>query len=144
MLASATRVLAVVVDVFGAVLCVLAWLLPRRLQAMRDHGGAEFTPGFRSLVEALTSLIAAFSILAALAAVLVVLPVQQMRSTLSVVLGVIAYTLFTTGIVTSVYCRLKRPLSGTAPTERDVYLALRLLLLGLGFAMFTLASVIWL
>ena len=128
--------------VFGFVLLFLVWWLPNHIEYMRTHGGAEFGPGFQSLREALQSLMTAFSILAAVAAAFVILPLHEIKSTPSVMLGVITCSIFSAGILKSVYLSLIRPLSGIAPSLQSVYWPLRLLLLGLSFMMFTLASTI--
>ena len=124
----------------GFVFLFLIWWIPYHIERLRNHGGGYFTPGFESLQKALTSLITAFSILSAIAAVFIGLPFYVMKSTLSIVLGVITFIIFSFGIVSSLYLLLIRPLSGTEPTTQQCYYPLKLLLLGLGFTMFTLAS----
>ena len=124
----------------GFVLLFLIWWIPHHIERLRNHGGGYFTPGFPSLQTALISLITTFSILSAIAAVFIGLPLYEMKPKLSIALGVITFIIFSSGIVLSLYLALIRPLSGTAPTMKQFYCPLRLLLLGLGFTMFTLAS----
>lgn len=114
----ATKYLTII---FGLVLLFLVWWLPNHIEHMRNHGGGVFGPGLPSLREALQSLITAFSILAAIGAVFIILPFHEVKSTLSVILGIITFSIFSTGILKSVYLSLIRPLSGTAPTLQNVY-----------------------
>lgn len=124
----------------GFVLLFLIWWIPHHIERLRNHGGGYFTAGSQSLAAALTALIAAFSVLFAMAAVFISLPLYETKGVLSMSLGVVTFLIFSSGIVMSLYLALIRPLSGTAPTTKQFYLPLRLLLLGLGFTMFTLAS----
>lgn len=128
----------------GFVFIILALWLPNHIEQMREHGeggvSAEFTPGFVSLAEAIASLITAFSILSAIAIALFVLPSSETKSTISILLSVITLIIFLAGIVWTLYISLIRPLAGTAPSPHNVYWSLRLLLMGLSFTMFTLAS----
>ena len=126
---------------FGAIFIFLIWGLPRRIERMRNHGGAVYGAGGQSIIEALRYLVTAFSILAAISGVYIILPFQG-KSTPSIILGTITLIIFLIGILLSVYLTIIRPLSGTAPTQQKIYWLLRLLLLGLGFIMFTLASII--
>ena len=132
--------------VCGCALLFLMWWMPRRIEGLRDHGGGLFTPGSPSLEKALgslmRSLIATFSIFSAIAAVFIGLPLCETRGAGSLALGIATFVLFSSGIVLSLYLALIRPLSGTAPTLKQCYWALRLLLVGLGFTMFTLASLL--
>jgi len=111
------------------------------MENMRNHGGSEFKPGFPSLKEALTNLISASSIFAALAAVFLVVPFQSNSNPepFLILFALLTFIIFLTAILTMSYFLLIRPLSGTAPTSENVYMSLRLLLLGLAFTLFTLA-----
>jgi len=126
--------------VCGVGLLILVWWIPQHIEGLRNHGGGYFTSGAQSLGTALTSLTATFSILFAIAAAFISLPVYETKGVLPTALGVITFLIFSAGIVFSLYLALVRPLSGTAPTTKQFYWPLRLLLLGLGFSMFTLAS----
>jgi len=130
----------ILILISGFALLFLTWWIPRHIGRLRNHGGGLFTAGFPSLEKALRSLIAAFSILFAGAAVFISLPLYEAKGALSIALGVITFFIFSSGIVLSLYLALIRPLSGTAPTTQRFYWPLRLLLLGLSFTMFTLAS----
>lgn len=127
---------------FGLSLLFLIWWLPEHIEHMRNHGGGVFGPGLPSLVEALKSLITASSIFAAIAALFVILPFQGTGYPLAVLLGLLTFVVFLSGILTIVYFLLIRPLSGTAPTLQNVYLSLRLILLGLALTVFTIALII--
>jgi len=134
----------------GIVFLFLIWWLPNHIERLREHGGegcsAVFGAGSGSVKEALekasSTLISAFSVLSAVLVAVVALPFSEMKSTLSTILTTITLIIFSIGLILSLYLSLIRPLSGTAPTPKKVYLLLRLLLLGLGFTMFTLASII--
>jgi hypothetical protein len=134
----------IVLIFFGIVFFFLTWWYPKYIEQLRvqSDGGvrAEFTPGAQSSIEAVVSLITAFSILSAIAVALIVLPSSENKSTISILLSVITLIIFLTGIVWSLHLSLIRLLSGVAPKSSFIYLSLRLLLLGLSFIMFTLAS----
>lgn len=130
-----------IIIAFGVILLFLMWWLPNRFERRRNHGGAVFGSGGESLREALGYILTAFLILAAMAGVSSILAFQE-KGVTSVILGVITLILFSIGILRSVYLSLIRPLSGIRPTPNQIYWVLRLLLLGLAFTMFTLASTI--
>ena len=136
--------------IFGIVLLFLIWWLPFRIERLRQHGegscSAVFGAGAVSVKEALEkaslTLTSAFSILSAVLVALVALPSQSSKNPLSTILITIALITFSIGLVYALYLSLIRPLSGTAPTTKDVYLLSRILFIGLGLTMFALASII--
>jgi hypothetical protein len=132
----------------GAVFLFLAFLIPKLLESMREHGGREglgarFTAGPDSIREALGSLATGFSILSSIAVAIIILPFQGQKTVTTIVLGIITFLFFSVGFVWTIYVSLTRPLSGTAANPNHIYWSLRLLLLGLSSTFFTLASVIW-
>jgi hypothetical protein len=56
--------------------------------------------------------------------------------------GILTLSVFTAEISLSIYLSLLRPLSRTAPIQLALYVLIGLVLLGLGWTMFTLASII--
>jgi hypothetical protein len=136
----------VVLIFFGIVFFILTWWYPKYIEQLRvqSDGGAMavFTPGPQSSTEAVGYLITAFSILSAIAVALIVLPSSENKSTTSIFLSVITLIILLTGIVWTLHLSLTRPLSGVASKPHFIYLSLRLLLLGLSFIMFTLASMV--
>ena len=134
----------------GIVFLFLIWWLPNHIERLREHGGngcsALFGPGTGSVKEALgeasRALTTAFAVLSAILVAVVALPSPEMKSALSTILTTITLIIFSIGLIIALYLSLIRPLSGTAPSAKNVYLLSRLLLLGLGFTMFALASIV--
>jgi len=130
----------------GIIFLGLSWWLPYHIDQMREHDGggasAYFTPGFESLKEALTSLITSFSIFTSISIAFIVLPIENRRKKVSLFLSSLTLVFFSVGVIFSLYLSIIRPLSGTPPSPQNVYWSLRLLLLGLGFLIFTIASFI--
>jgi hypothetical protein len=56
--------------------------------------------------------------------------------------GILTFSVFTAEISLSIYLSLLRPLPGTAPIQLALYVLIGLVFLGLGWTMFTLASII--
>jgi hypothetical protein len=131
----------------GIAFIFLMWWLPFLLTHKRDHGGGYFTPGLTSIQQALkatsVSFATAFSILTVILGILTVSYSQENGNPLTIILGTATFIIFSIGLVLTIYPSLLRPLSGTAPTIDHVFRLLRLLLLGLGFTMFTVASILW-
>jgi cytochrome bd-type quinol oxidase subunit 2 len=131
----------------GIVFVFLMWWLPFLFTQKRDHGGGLFTPGLSSIQEALkatsVSFTTAFSILSVILSIVTVSYSQEQNNPIPIILGIITFIIFSVGLISTIYPSLMRPLSGTAPTTKDVFRLLRLLFWGLGFTMFTLASILW-
>ncbi len=138
------RLIVIILLFFGISFLILSWWLPNHIEQLREHGeggvSAYVIPGFASKGEAMISLITAFSILSTIAVALIVLPSSGTKSTISILLGVVTLIIFSIGVIWSLYLSLIRSLSATAPSQKKIYWSLRLLLIGIGFTMFTLAS----
>ena len=133
----------------GCIFLILVLWLPYHLDQMREHGAGGlsvvFTPGPESLQTALISFMAIFSILATVISVFVVLPFtteNRTKNPISLFWGILTLFAFFGGILWSLFLILERPLTGTSPTNLDIYWDLRILLVGLSLTMFTITAII--
>jgi len=131
----------------GFILVILSPLMPFLFSLMREHGGeglsALFTPGYDSLREALATALTTVSIFSSIVVAVTILSFEKKRSHTSRLLGIWTLAIVSTAILYSLYLSLVRPLTGTAPSLFQIYVMVGLMPLGLGFAMFTIASVLW-
>jgi hypothetical protein len=125
----------------GLVLVALSALIPILMGAMTRDGGvsAAIKSGY---LRALTPFITTASMASSLVVAAVILSFEKSEANVAVVLfGILTLSVFTAEISLSIYLSLIRPLSGTTPTQLAIYALIGLVLLGLGCAMFTLASI---
>ena len=136
-----------VLVISGFVFLVLAILFPIWMDSLREHGGngvsALFGPGPASIQEALTSVTTTVSIVSSIGVAAVTLLFERSRSQpVSMFLGVVTLLIYSIEIMFSLYLSVLRPLTGTIPSLLQLGILLGFIPLGLGFTMFTLASVL--
>jgi len=107
-----------------------------------DGLSAVFGPGPDSIKEAVASVTTTVSIVSSIGvAAVTVLFEKSINRQASMLLGVVTLLVYSSEIMFSLYLSVLRPLTGTVPSLFQVGLLLGLIPLGLGFTMFTLASI---
>jgi len=137
----------VILVISGFVFLALAVSFPVWVDSLREHGGSEvsavFIPGLESIKEALGSVTTAVSIVSSIGVASIGLLFERSRSRpMSMLLGVVTLLIYSLEIMFALYLSVLRPLTGTVPSLFQVGLLLGFIPLGLGFTMFTLASVL--
>ncbi|MGA2626788.1 MAG: hypothetical protein ABSF63_06990 [Candidatus Bathyarchaeia archaeon] len=136
------RVLQVVLILVGVILVVLSAVIPIWMGAM-TRGGGENAAIRSDYLRALTPFITIVSLASSFVVAAVILSFEKSRvNVASVLFGILTLSVFTAEISLSIYLSLLRPLSRTAPIQLALYVLIGLVLLGLGWTMFTLASII--
>ena len=135
------RILQIVLILFGFALVVFSVLLPVLMGATSGGGaGAAFRSGY---VRVLTPFITNVSMASSFVVVVVILTFEKSKANAaSVLFGILTLSVFCAEISLSLYLSLGRPLTERAPPLLAIYLLIGLVPLGLGFTMFTLASII--
>ena len=136
------RVLQVVLILVGVILVALSVVIPIWMGAV-TKGGGEIAVIRSNYLRALTPFITIVSLASSFVVAAVILSFEKSRvNVASVLFGILTLSAFTAEISLSIYLTLVRPLSRTAPIQLAIYVLIGLVLLGLGWAMFTLASII--
>jgi len=135
-----------VLVISGIVFLCLAIYFPVWMDSLREHGGdgvsAVFGPGPDSIKEALGSVTTTVSIVSSIGVAAVTVLFERSRNRLvSMLLGDATLLIYSAEIMFSLYLSVLRPLTGTVPSLLQVGVLLGLIPLGLGFTMFTLASI---
>ena len=126
----------------GVILVVLSAVIPIWMGAM-TRGGGENAAIRSDYLRALTPFITIVSLASSFVVAAVILSFEKSRvNVASVLFGILTLSVFTAEISLSIYLSLLRPLPGTAPIQLALYVLIGLVFLGLGWTMFTLASII--
>jgi hypothetical protein len=135
------RIFEIVLVLIGSALVVLSVVLPVSMGATTEYGvGAAFRAGY---VRALTPFITNVSMVSSFIVAAVIMTFEKSKAnTTSVLFGVLTLSVFFAEVSLSLYLSVFRPLT-RAPALLAVYLLIGLVPLGLGFTMFTLASIIY-
>lgn len=138
---AAVRIIEIALVLIGLAFVVLSILIPVRMGATTEYGvGAAFRSGF---VRVLTPFITNVAMASSFVVAAVILTFEKSRAnTASVVFGVLTLSVFFAEISLSLYLSVVRPRTTGTPFLLMVYLLIGLVPLGLGFTMFTLASII--
>ncbi len=135
-----------VLTISGVAFLILSLFFPALLKRMTEHGGrslgARFIPGHNSLKEAVDSVTTSISIVSSIVVAATIILFERSGNTVSILLSTTTLLVFSVTITFSLYLSLIRPLTGTAPSPQQIYLLSALVPLGLGFAMFTVASIV--
>jgi hypothetical protein len=132
----------VVLILVGVILVVLSAVIPIWMGAM-TRGGGENAAIRSDYLRALTPFITIVSLASSFVVAAVILSFEKSRvNVASVLFGILTFSVFTAEISLSIYLSLLRPLPGTAPIQLALYVLIGLVFLGLGWTMFTLASII--
>jgi uncharacterized membrane protein len=136
------RIFEVVLVLVGLFLAALSVLLPILMGAITERGGAG--AAFRSgYLRALTPFITNVSMASSFLVAAVILSFEKSKANAkSVMFGILTLSTFTAEITLSVYLSLVRLLPAAAPTPMAIYVLIGLVPLGLGWTMFTLASIL--
>jgi len=136
------RVLQAVLILVGLILVVLSVVIPIWMGAM-SRGGGESAVIRSGYLRALTPFITIVSLASSFVVAAVIVSFEKSKANVaSVLFGILTLSVFTAEISLSVYLSLVRPLPRTAPIQLAIYVLIGLVLLGLGWTMFTLASII--
>jgi hypothetical protein len=135
------RIFEIVLILIGLALTVLSVLLPVSMGATTEYG---VTATFRSgYVRVLTPFITNVSMASSFVVAAVILTFEKSKATAaSVLFGSLTLSVFFAEVSLSLYLSVVRPLTARAPPLSAIYLLIGLVPLGLGFAIFTLASII--
>ncbi|MGP8127097.1 MAG: hypothetical protein ACLP9D_04745 [Candidatus Bathyarchaeia archaeon] len=136
------RVLQMVLILVGVLLVALSAVIPIWMGAM-TRGGGEIAVIRSNYLRALTPFITIVSLASSFVVAAVIVSFEKSKvNVASVLFGILTLAVFTAEIALSIYLSLVRPLSRTAPIQLVIYVLIGLVLLGLGWTMFTLASII--
>jgi hypothetical protein len=124
----------------GCALLLLSALLPVLMGATENGVSAAFRSGY---VRVLTPFITNVSMASSFVVAVVVLTFEKSKANAaSVLFGFLTLSVFSAEISLSLYLSMVRSLTARAPPLSPIYLLIGLVPLGLGFTMFTLASII--
>ena len=134
------RIVVVALVLIGLSFVVLSVLIPILMGATTEYGvGAAIRLGF---VRVLTPFITNLSMASSFVVAAVILTFERSRAnTASIVFGILTLSAFLAEISLSVYLSVVRPRTTGPPLLLVVYLLIGLVPLGMGFTMFTLASI---
>jgi hypothetical protein len=135
------RIVEIVLVLIGLALVVLSALLPALMGATTEYGvGATFRANY---VRVLTPFITNVSMASSFIVAAVILTFEKSKAnTTSVVFGSLTLSVFFAEASLSLYLSVVRPLTARTPPLLAIYLLIGLVPLGLGFAIFTLASIL--